>query len=216
MAENRKRKAAPSSQITSYSSKEQRRVVSVLGRFCSTALFSLTVVFKFQEMYPKGYFQLITHISMIVKINKKNLVVAKKSYLYLYTIWCLERWKKCLRASRFHFFLGGIHPDPPSKRLRPLVNTVASPSQTGCPLQTLLKALMAAVTSHEYREPEFLAIPCNWLKARKKSRIKGASSFGIAFPWFKIWRRFKPITWCRNPITTFNINSCHIRTWHRS
>ena len=27
---------------------------------------------KFEEMYPKGYFQLIKHISMIVKINKKN------------------------------------------------------------------------------------------------------------------------------------------------
>ena len=34
---------------------------------CSTSLFSLTVAFKFQEMYPNGYFQLIKHIIIIVK-----------------------------------------------------------------------------------------------------------------------------------------------------
>ena len=34
-------------------------------------------------MYPKGYFQLITHISMIVKINKKTLLVLRnRTYIY--------------------------------------------------------------------------------------------------------------------------------------
>ena len=71
---------------------------------------------------------------------------------------------------------------------------------------------LAAVTSHEDREPEFLAIPCNWLKGRKKSRVEGAISFGFASHWFNNWPRFKPIT-C---VTAFDSSSCHIPTWHRS
>ena len=117
-----------------------------------------------------------------------------------------------------HFNFWGACPQIPLAKgtLRPLVNTVAYSIQTGCPLQTLLKTLMAAVTSHEYREPEFLAIPCNWLKARKKLHVEGAIRFGFASHWFKNWLRFKQFTWRRNRVSTFNINSCHIPTWHRS
>ena len=44
---------------------------------------------------------------------------------------------------------------------------------------------MAAMTSHEYRESQFLAIPRNWLKAWKKLRIEGAISFAFASHKFK-------------------------------
>ena len=55
----------------------------IYGLVC---LFSLTVAFKLQEMYPKGYFQLIKTYQYDCKNKQKNVVGAKKSYLYLYTI----------------------------------------------------------------------------------------------------------------------------------
>ena len=81
---------------------------------------------------------------------------------------------------------------------------------------TVLYTNMAALTSHEYQESEFLAIPCHWLKVWKKSRVEGAVSLGFASHWFQNWWWFKPITWCRNHVTTFDSNSCNIPTWHRS
>ena len=45
-------------------------------------MFSLAVAFKFQEMYPKGYF----NISMMVKINEKTLLVLRnRTYNIIYT-----------------------------------------------------------------------------------------------------------------------------------
>ena len=39
-------------------------------------------------------------------------------------------------------------------------------------------------------QSEFLAITCNLLKAREKSRVQGAIGFGFAFAshWLKNWR----------------------------
>ena len=44
-------------------------------------------------------------------------------------------------------------------------------------------------------QSQFLAIPCNSLKAREKLRVLGAIGFGFASHWLKNWRdSFKPIT----------------------
>ena len=43
-------------------------------------------------------------------------------------------------------------------------------------------------------QSQFLAITCNSLKAREKSRVQGASGFGLSY-WLKNWRKsFEPIT----------------------
>ena len=42
---------------------------------------------------------------------------------------------------------------------------------------------------------QFLAITCNSLKAREKSRVQGAIAFGFASHWLKNWRKsFKAIS----------------------
>ena len=44
-------------------------------------------------------------------------------------------------------------------------------------------------------QSQFLAITCNSLKAREKSRVHGAIGFGFASHWLINWREsFKPIT----------------------
>jgi len=44
-------------------------------------------------------------------------------------------------------------------------------------------------------QSQFLAITCNSLEARKKSRVHGAIGFGFASHWLKNWRdSFTPIT----------------------
>ena len=44
-------------------------------------------------------------------------------------------------------------------------------------------------------QSQVLAITCNSLKAREKSRVHGAIGFGFASHWLKNWRQsFKPIT----------------------
>ena len=44
-------------------------------------------------------------------------------------------------------------------------------------------------------QPQFLAITCNSLEARERSRVHGAIDFGFASHWLKNWREsFKPIT----------------------
>ena len=37
-------------------------------------------------------------------------------------------------------------------------------------------------------QSEFLRVTCNLLKAREKSRVKGATAFGFASHWLKKWR----------------------------
>ena len=44
-------------------------------------------------------------------------------------------------------------------------------------------------------QSQFLAITCNSLEAREKSRVHGAIGFGFASHWLENWREsFKPIT----------------------
>ena len=61
-------------------------------------------------------------------------------------------------------------------------------------------------------QSQFLAITCNSLKAREKSRVQGAIAFGFASHWLKNWRESsKPITKRsnRNHVITFN---SHLKT----
>ena len=61
-------------------------------------------------------------------------------------------------------------------------------------------------------QSQFLAITCNSLKAREKSRVHGAIGFGFASHWLKNWREsFKPITKRsnRNHVITFE---SHLKT----
>ena len=56
-------------------------------------------------------------------------------------------------------------------------------------------------------QSQFLAIICNSLEAREKSRVHGAIDFGFASHWLKNWREsFKPITKHsnRNHVITFD------------
>ena len=61
-------------------------------------------------------------------------------------------------------------------------------------------------------QSQFLAITCNSLEAREKSRVHGAIGFGFASHWLKNWRQsFKPITKRsnRNHVITFD---SHLKT----
>ena len=61
-------------------------------------------------------------------------------------------------------------------------------------------------------QSQFLAITCNSLEAREKSRVHGAIGFGFASHWLKTWREsFKPITKrsSRNHVITFD---SHLKT----
>ena len=61
-------------------------------------------------------------------------------------------------------------------------------------------------------QSQFLAITCNSLVAREKSRVHGAIGFGFAFHRLKNWREsFKPITKRsnRNNVITFD---SHLKT----
>ena len=60
------------------------------------------------------------------------------------------------------------------------------------------KQLLRPITTgadSEMNQSQFLAITCNSLKAREKSRLHGAICFGFASHWLKNWREsFKPTT----------------------
>mgnify|MGYP007094272054 CR=1 FL=1 len=61
-------------------------------------------------------------------------------------------------------------------------------------------------------QSQFLAIICNSLKAREKSRVRGAIGFGFTSHWLKNWREsFQPITKSgnRNRVITFD---SHLKT----
>ena len=61
-------------------------------------------------------------------------------------------------------------------------------------------------------QSQFLAITCNSLKEREKSRVHGAIGFGFASHWLKNWREsFKLITKRsnRNHVITFD---SHLKT----
>ena len=61
-------------------------------------------------------------------------------------------------------------------------------------------------------QSQFLAITCNSLEAREKSRVRGAIGFACDSHWLKKWREsFKPITKRsnRNHVITFD---SHLKT----
>ena len=61
-------------------------------------------------------------------------------------------------------------------------------------------------------QSQFLAITCNSLEARERSRVHGAIDFGFASHWLKNWPgSFKPITKRsnRNHVITFD---SHLKT----
>ena len=63
-------------------------------------------------------------------------------------------------------------------------------------------------------QSQFLAIICNSLEAREKSRVRGAIGFGFGFDshWLKKWREsFKPITKRCNRNHVINFDS-HLKT----
>ena len=67
-------------------------------------------------------------------------------------------------------------------------------------------------TNSSMSQSQFLAIICNSLEAREKSRAHGAIGFGFASHWLKNWRdSFKPITKRskRNHAITFD---SHLKT----
>ena len=61
-------------------------------------------------------------------------------------------------------------------------------------------------------QSQFLAITCNSLKAREKSRVHGAIGFGFASHWLKNWREsYKPITKRSNRNHAITFDS-HLKT----
>ena len=67
-------------------------------------------------------------------------------------------------------------------------------------------------TNSAMNQSQFLAITCNSLEAREKSRVQGAIGFGFASHWLKnLCESFKPITkrGNRNLIITFD---SHLKT----
>ena len=61
-------------------------------------------------------------------------------------------------------------------------------------------------------QSQFLAITCNSLEAREKSRVHGAIGFGFDSHWLKNWREsFKPITMLRNRKHGITFDS-HLKT----
>ena len=84
-----------------------------------------------------------------------------------------------------------------------------------------LKQLLRPITKgtdSAMNQSEFVAITCNSLEAREKSRVRGAIGFGFASHWLKYWREsFKPITKRsnrnrnRNHVMTFD---SHLKTAH--
>ena len=77
------------------------------------------------------------------------------------------------------------------------------------------KQLLRPITTgadSEMNQSQFLAITCNSLEAREKSRVHGVIGFGFASHWLKNWREsFKPITKRsnRNHVITFD---SHLKT----
>ena len=67
-------------------------------------------------------------------------------------------------------------------------------------------------TNSAMNQSQFLAMTCNSLEAREKSRVRGAIGFGFDSHWLKNWRdSFQPITKRsnRNDIITFD---SHLKT----
>ena len=71
---------------------------------------------------------------------------------------------------------------------------------------------ITTVAGSAMNQLQFLAIICNSLEAREKSRVRGAIGFGFDSHWLKNWRdSFQPITKRsnRNHVITFD---SHLKT----
>jgi len=67
-------------------------------------------------------------------------------------------------------------------------------------------------TNSAMNQSQFLAITCNSLEAREKSRLHGAIGFGLASHWLKNWREsFKPVTGRSDRIHVITSDS-HLKT----
>ena len=67
-------------------------------------------------------------------------------------------------------------------------------------------------TNSAMNQSQFLAITCNSLEAREKSRVQGAIDFGFASHWLKNWREFfQPITKRSNRNHVITLDS-HLKT----
>ena len=67
-------------------------------------------------------------------------------------------------------------------------------------------------TNSAMNQSQSLAITCNSLEAREKSRVRGAIGFGFASHWLKNWlESFKPIIMRskRNHVITFDSHLKH-------
>ena len=77
------------------------------------------------------------------------------------------------------------------------------------------KQLLRPITTeagNAMNQSQFLAITCNSLKAREKSRVHGAIGFGFDSHWLKNWREsFKPIIKCSNHNHVITFDS-HLKT----
>ena len=77
------------------------------------------------------------------------------------------------------------------------------------------KQLLRPITTEAnsaMNQSQFLAITCNSLEAREKSRVHGAIGFGFDSHWLKNWREsFKPITKRSNRNHVINFDS-HLKT----
>ena len=78
------------------------------------------------------------------------------------------------------------------------------------PKQLLRPITTGAVSA--MNQSQFLAITCNSLEAREKSRVHDASGFGFDSHLLKNWREsFKPITKCSNRNKVISFDS-HLKT----
>ena len=89
-------------------------------------------------------------------------------------------------------------------RRAPVFHWLFYPSQS---VQTM-GGTVHRITHWKSKQPiKFVAITCNSLKAREKSRVQGAIGFGFGFAshWLKRWREmFLAITNHQSPITNRN------------
>ena len=74
---------------------------------------------------------------------------------------------------------------------KPKLKQLLRPITTGAQMTVenpKLKQLLRPITTGAMNQSQFLAIICNLLKAREKSRVHGAIGFGFASHWLKNWR----------------------------
>ena len=78
--------------------------------------------------------------------------------------------------------------------------------------KTKTQAITPTNHNSAMNQSQFLAVTCNSLEAREKSRVRGAIGFGFASHWLKNWRdSLKPITNRSNSNHVISFDS-HLKT----